>query len=62
MIFYEITIDFIDKKKVENFNLWERIIPDFSHISVTGDEYKLPPLFILKGKKGNTIENSFKNL
>ena len=59
---YETTIDFTGKKNVETLTNGKEQYRISVILSITGDGYKLPPLIIMKGEKGKTIENSFKNL
>ncbi len=56
---YETTIDFIDKKNVETLTSGKEQYRISVILSITGDGNKLPPLIIIKGEKGKTIENSF---
>ena len=59
---FNTTIDFIGKKNIEVETFGREQYRITIILSIAGDGTKLPPLVILKGQPGKTIENHLKNL
>ena len=59
---FDTTLEFTGKKNVDILSLGLNLYKVSVILAVVGNGFKLPPLLILKGEPGKTIENELRGL